>query len=86
MTDEEMAGWLASTVVNGKEIARSLMATLGQQDSNVDVFATLSALKMMRESLIMCAQEKMSEDERAIFTKEIGLIELASVVSTVVRP
>jgi hypothetical protein len=83
-----MADWLACTVTDGKEIARSLMARLSQQDPErieIEVFATLSALKMMRESLIGVAEAKMSEDERTVFARQVELLELASVIQLKVK-
>lgn len=73
-----MADWLACTVTDGKEIARLLM---GRQDpERIEVFATLSALKMMRESLVEIAKARMNEDEQIVFARQVELLELASVI------
>lgn len=86
VTDEEMADWLTCTVTDGKEIARLLMAMLSQQDpERIEVFATLSALKMMRESLIGVAEARMNEDERTVFARQVELLELASAIRLKVK-
>lgn len=80
MTDEEMADWLAGVTVDGKEIARRFMATFDAQQE-VNVFSVLSALKMMRESLIMCAQADMNQNECDVFVKQVELVELSSAIA-----